>query len=573
MAAQYETITLSVNDLDRIKLPKFQRGFVWTKKKKTEFVQTLHEGFPFGALLVYPESEETGSDLLLLDGQQRLSTIKEFKEKPLLFWKPLNKERYDQLHFAMNELLDEVDQLQERDFDELITKSGDEVADWADRIDDREKRRTAREIVSRVKDEIRQFVDLDSLQILAIKFIGQKDRIAEVFSNLNKGGIPLSKYEIYSAAWVHTEIPLLSADQSALQEEILGNVKKYYEKMEREVEFDLDGFSQDELSLKRVITLSELGIGLGMYVQKHLNALVPRTSGSAAEIGFGILGIASNVDNRRLDTLNESLPDIRKNLQVILEKTERICSNLQDIFSKLLKQFKAEKSDVYVTGLSTTFKTLSYFAALWDLDPASEQYQTSLKNVRSYYVYDSLLKVWSSHGDQRLLDFYPSSNRRNYLSPVDDQQFLEAFSQWLGDATPGIQFGKETKALVTIHANLGYLSSVVPYGESFELEHIIAKKKINESDDLGSRKILGSSIGNCMYLPHLDNNKKKEKTLYEVNADGRYDDLIRRSQYFSKETLAAIEIALAEKNYAEVNRYIQGRARAVCEAMVAMLNN
>lgn len=52
MAAQYETITLGVNDLDRIELPKFQRGFVWGTKKKNDFVQTLHEGLPFGALLV-----------------------------------------------------------------------------------------------------------------------------------------------------------------------------------------------------------------------------------------------------------------------------------------------------------------------------------------------------------------------------------------------------------------------------------------------------------------------------------------------------------------------------------------
>ena len=72
MAAQYETITLGVNDLDRIKLPKFQRGFVWNKTKKIEFVQTLANGYPFGALLVYPESQEADSKLLLLVARTRL---------------------------------------------------------------------------------------------------------------------------------------------------------------------------------------------------------------------------------------------------------------------------------------------------------------------------------------------------------------------------------------------------------------------------------------------------------------------------------------------------------------------
>lgn len=52
--SSYRIDELSVDQLDRISLPKFQRGFVWTKKKQEDFVQTLHDGYPFGTLLVYP---------------------------------------------------------------------------------------------------------------------------------------------------------------------------------------------------------------------------------------------------------------------------------------------------------------------------------------------------------------------------------------------------------------------------------------------------------------------------------------------------------------------------------------
>lgn len=34
MVAHYEMMTLKVSDLDRVKIPTFQRGFVWTAKKK-----------------------------------------------------------------------------------------------------------------------------------------------------------------------------------------------------------------------------------------------------------------------------------------------------------------------------------------------------------------------------------------------------------------------------------------------------------------------------------------------------------------------------------------------------------
>lgn len=71
--SSYRIDELSVDQLDRISLPKFQRGFVWTKKKQEDFVQTLHDGYPFGTLLVYPENDNdkdakywTGSSVYLL---------------------------------------------------------------------------------------------------------------------------------------------------------------------------------------------------------------------------------------------------------------------------------------------------------------------------------------------------------------------------------------------------------------------------------------------------------------------------------------------------------------------------
>lgn len=44
--SSYRIDELSVDQLDRISLPKFQRGFVWTKKKQEDFVQTLHDDTP-----------------------------------------------------------------------------------------------------------------------------------------------------------------------------------------------------------------------------------------------------------------------------------------------------------------------------------------------------------------------------------------------------------------------------------------------------------------------------------------------------------------------------------------------
>lgn len=570
--AQYQVINMTVNDLSRISLPPFQRKFVWGKSKKEAFITTLHEGLPFGAVLVYPESQATDAKLLILDGQQRLSTIREFQRNPLRFWKPLNIDEYQEKLSIINTLLPADRQITEDDLDNLLTMKETDLYDWLDdQIDDKENRKETRSIIQGIKAAMAKFVDLEHLQIPAIEYLGNKNRIAEVFSNLNQGGIPLSKYEIFSAAWIHTEISLLPPEQSELQDALLNYVKQHYAIMSQNTEFELEGFSEDEFTQNRVITLSELGIALGMYVRDHIKSLVPQTENAALELGFGILGISTGVDNRQLANLIDHVESIRTNLQFTMEKVERICNQLQDVFFKILKRFKANKSDEFAQGLSTTFKTLSYFAALWDLDPNSPEYLRTLKNIKAYYVYDFLTKAWSSHGDQRLLDFYPASKKRNYLEKLDRQRFIDAFGRWLSDCTPGINFSKDVTALVTIHANLTYLSQTVPYGESFELEHIIAKKIINAHDNASNRQIYGSALGNCMYLPRLDNNRKKDKNLYQVNANGKYDELITQSLYFTEDEFRTAISALESNDFDTTNGLIDKRGHAVAEAIVDAL--
>lgn len=581
MSAYYEPIELTINDLDRITLPDFQRGFVWSKKKKNEFIETLSKGFPFGTLLVYPESEETGSKLLLLDGQQRLSTIKEYLHDPLIFWKPNNSDSYQESLDKINQLLeDETGEpkiLNEKDFDQLVNGGTEAVANWLDQLDvekcvNASTRIQVRTIFKELHASIDSYVNVADIRILAIKFTGSKEHIAEVFSNLNKGGMPLSKYEIYRAAWVNEKVVLSPAGSSKQQDKILGLVKDYYTEMSNNTEFDLNGFSEDELTAERSITLSELGTALGMFAQRNLSSLVSDTPNSINEIGFGLLGIATNTDNRQLDLLSSKAEQIRDNLQVILENTERICVNLQSIFSKLLKRISATNSDYFESGLSASFKTLSYFAALWDLDPNSDEYRRSLSNIRSYYVFDSWTKVWSSHGDQRLSEYYPNQKKRTYLASISPESFRDALNQWLDDTTPGIIFNREIKALVTIHANLSYLATTVPHGESFELEHIIAKKRINEADsNPRNRRVYGGALGNCMYLPKQLNNKKKEKTLYDINDDGSYDELIRDSFYFDKAQLDAAFDALANNDFDTVNSLISARGARIGKDLIDRL--
>lgn len=566
----YRSQDLKVDDLDAIKLPKFQRGFVWPKKKKEDFVQTLHNGYPFGTLLIYPLNSK-GTEFQLLDGQQRLSTIKQYKENSLEFWKPLNRDQYEAAFNSVNELLGKEKAISESCFDKVINYGDRHRSLWALRVLEKDHDATSKmksliEIMGKLEDSISEFVDLEHLQIPAIVYLGDQEHIADVFANLNKGGTPLSKYEVFNAAWSEATIHLATSEDSPLQEEILQNVKKYYLDMSNDAEFEIENFSEDAFTHERTITLAEFGTALGQYVVNHLPALIPKSKTAASEIGFGLLGVVQGIDNRKLEDLYLHKQEIEDNVESILQKTELICNNLQSCFSKLLRRFRSE-GDSYENGLSTTFKTLSYFAALWKFEQESAEYKTTLRNITAAYVYDALTSVWSSHGDQRLMQY---QNQRNYLEPIPRKDFKEAFDRWIDDQNPGINFKGDVKCLVSIHANLSYLSASIPDGEAYELEHIVAKKKINDVD-ANPRQILGNSLGNCMYLPHSLNNAKSTRTLYEVKNKERYQQLIEDSSYFSESDLNEIDDLLDKKDYTAVNGYIKERAKRVADAIVDSL--
>ena len=122
-----------------------------------------------------------------------------------------------------------------------------------------------------------------------------------------------------------------------------------------------------------------------------------------------------------------------------------------------------------------------------------------------------------------------------------------------------------------IDINLSYLSASVPNGETFELEHIIARKRIDAADSSRPRHILGNSLGNCMYLPRGINNPKKDKTLYEINDHNRYSQLIKESQYFSEDEMQKAMQALTASDYESVNGLLRERSRQVAHTLVRAL--
>lgn len=63
---------------DRITTAGFQRGFVWNKAQMDRFIESLLLGYPVPGIFLIKQSSD--NRLLVLDGQQRLITLKKFHE-------------------------------------------------------------------------------------------------------------------------------------------------------------------------------------------------------------------------------------------------------------------------------------------------------------------------------------------------------------------------------------------------------------------------------------------------------------------------------------------------------------
>ena len=58
---------------EKIKIPDFQRGFVWNIKQASRFIESLLLGLPVPGIFLSRDMDS--ADLLVIDGQQRLKSL------------------------------------------------------------------------------------------------------------------------------------------------------------------------------------------------------------------------------------------------------------------------------------------------------------------------------------------------------------------------------------------------------------------------------------------------------------------------------------------------------------------
>lgn len=192
-----------------IKLPKFQRPFVWTKRNILELMDSIYKGYPIGSILLWLTKQKLASERniadleineleeeyptnYLLDGQQRLSSL-----CGILFWDGKNKKSVWNIVFD----LEREEFLYDPDNDKIEYFRLNKLLETMDFINQCSRfaghpkqalyTKNAQKLLSSIKDYKIASVKIGDMSL---------DEVAPIFERINSTGRRLTMVDLMRAA-------------------------------------------------------------------------------------------------------------------------------------------------------------------------------------------------------------------------------------------------------------------------------------------------------------------------------------------------------------------------------------
>lgn len=213
-----------------IRIPAFQRRFVWPPEKVAYLMDSIYKGYPVGTILVWRAKEKLVSERNLgpykipepddgypidyvLDGQQRLTSIFGVFENELV---PSDDSRIEWLDIYFD--LSKSDNAQDSQFIALKPEDVNPDIHFPMRsifaplkfLEETNNFRDSPKTIERLVELSRAFTETQiPLQVVETQ---EREKIAIIFERINRAGIPLSNFELLSA-WTWS-------DEFDLQEQI-----------------------------------------------------------------------------------------------------------------------------------------------------------------------------------------------------------------------------------------------------------------------------------------------------------------------------------------------------------------
>ena len=526
---------ISMDSTDRkVVIPIFQRGLRWDDDRRNQFIDSLDQGYPFGSLLF--AKQEGINKYSVVDGLQRGSTVCDYVFRPLAKnnLRSIDEDVLDSIRttlFPGNATLSINKKIEDKIllyFYEKQTFDSVDLSDLSEIIFDQfPNEQDFRSCAKNIKNAILPFYTrkkekydkICSASVPIVVYSGPQELLNEIFNRINKNGIPLNDFEIYSATWSQQKHQINTVD---VVEKV---IKKYWALSIQG--YEIDDFDATSMRTKKELTIFEYLFGLGKYWYDKFDCLKVENDtkdGDVNEISFRIVDACINT-SKSISKLDKILKNFNIN------KLQRRIEEAIDFVSKaiaIVGSFKGNKRKS--TVLHSKYQIISLIAFIFremcdiqtlEKKPNWNQNQNRLsKCVLSHYVADILSKEWQQGGDGKV---HSSIRERRYTETISKERWSSLLDNHYQEQCQNKQNERFSNPVNTdcvilncVYVNLFSANDQLS-SKKFDIEHLATKERMrNILKIFPDLKLPVSCIANLCYLPEDINRGKKEKTIYEA---------------------------------------------------------
>ena len=542
-ALKYTTDTKKFSELkDVIEIPKFQRGLVWGKEKKREFIKTLKAGLPIGVLLLSKKENH----YLVIDGLQRFTTMKDYAKD---YFSYIEKEEITDTEIMTVVLASDAASVTYNLFDEtnkLRIREGvrQEIANSISKGQNQNSLTISKNAAQAICDTLAEFptadksqildpiytivenfskrANIDDIEIPLIIFLGSEDELATIFQKLNQEGVKLSKYDVFAATWINHTVTVKNDPT------FIDLIIKKYDAAQKESNLEIANYDPDSMRQKGELTVFEYAFAIGKAIMNACTKLFPNKKDDSKidSIGFLILAelmglsyskmgdLAVTMDSyHTLDykELKDYIVECAKNVENALgsyiisptaKKPSLVCHSELQLISYIIVLFKTKYDLTPEHGI--------------EIKPGVARDVREIKNfLPKHYLYDILRGFWSGSGDSKLEEIIASPSTCRYMKDVDKTSFEMVVNDWLASANKKktqITIPAETKLFLN-YLLRGRVSDVDK--REYDIEHCVPKKVLKDYYIGKGIEVPVSSVCNLVFIPTKENRSKGEWTYYQ----------------------------------------------------------
>lgn len=535
-----QAIVLKTVNKKKLVVPMFQRGKRWTKDQQVKFIDSIQNGYPVGSMLFY-ESENDSSTYILVDGLQRGTCIKEYIKNPAAFLdlenvsidhcnkilqalgSPCSDKEVDIVRGCILSFLQQQKTFENLQFGPVATT----IAAKLGISPDINKIFSAVEKINDYyKEYSSKYNSIADTEIPVIIYHGAESNLPVIFDRINSQGTPLTKYEVFAAAWP-SDSPVLINSQG-----VFDAVTEKYDSFVNDG-YAIDSYDIGKFRQEHKLTAFEFLFGLGKYLSKTYKILSFHKTLKADEtspLAFELVDACFHTSNE-IGTLYRTLRngmDLNQFQNALEESIRFVDSSLS-----VITEFKGNKR-VENRLLHSKFMILSMvasvFRAMYGSGPDFSKKQSSWsqkealyrKNLLLYYVFDIVSNTWSEGGTTKI---YKDQREERYEKELSFKAWDDTLNSFYNTSMqrqecqkPQTAKNEEIVILNAIYKDTFTAHQQLSNKDFFDIEHIAPKNQLKKKLLQCSGKLAISTIANLCYLPQDINRMKHDKNIYQVDS-------------------------------------------------------